>query len=108
MTPTRRPRLTNRQSFAVDRCQLQVLRVLTNLDIVDPKERACVLAAVALRIEEARDREASLAISLGDYGAQAAIARAMGVSRQAVSKRFRHAREQRRAGAGQASSQREP
>lgn len=107
MAPKRQPRLTNTQRFIVDRCLLHVHRVLTNLDVVEPKERACLLAAVALRVEEARDREAGLAISLGDRGAQAAIARGMGVSPQAVSKRYRHVREQRRAGQVQPGATRE-
>lgn len=88
MSSQRQPRLTMGLDDAVDRCHLQILRALSNLDITEPTDRACVLAVLQRRLDDLLDREVRLAISLGERGTKAVIARAMAVSPQAVSKRY--------------------
>jgi hypothetical protein len=85
----RQPQLRMGLDDAVDRCWHRVLRTLLQLDITDPLDRACVLAEVHHVLSQALDEQAKLAVELGARGTQAKLARAMRVSPQAISKRFR-------------------
>jgi hypothetical protein len=86
----RQPELRRELYGFVDRAHLEIVRILLQVDGPGDAhlDRACVVAALLPRLHELVDREARLALANGRRGSQATLARALGVSPQAVSKRY--------------------
>jgi hypothetical protein len=86
----RQPELRKELYGFVDRAHLEVIRILLQVDGPGDAhlDRACVVAALLPRLHELVDREARFALAKGRRGTQATLARALGVSPQAVSKRY--------------------
>ena len=71
---------------AADRVELAVRRALIGCDVVEVLDRAAVLAELVRRLERLRDQSVADALDAGD--SYAAAARALGVTRQAVRKKY--------------------